>query len=120
MWKFLSPFLCDTTRDFSNSDVVMCAPSNCPLKLKNISIYLPKRLLLSFLNVLALPKASNTGFASIRIRLIFSVINPEIEMALIYSSRILQLSVLPAPLVVVIMFGQNDEYSKYVHTQMLQ
>jgi hypothetical protein len=72
MWKHLSPLARDTTRDFSsksykalvlmiatspNIQFVIFPPTGAPALLNCISIYFPKRELLSLRSVFALPKA---------------------------------------------------------------
>ena len=54
----------DTTRDLSSRYVLMLAPVTRPAPSKSISTNFPKREELSFLTVLALPKASSSGLDS--------------------------------------------------------
>jgi hypothetical protein len=41
MWKFLSPWFCDTTLDFSNRKLEIFPPSGSPPRLNWISKYFP-------------------------------------------------------------------------------
>ena len=57
-----APAFWRTTRDFSSRYSEICAPTTAPRASKSSSVYFPKRELLSFMTVTALPKASSSGF----------------------------------------------------------
>ena len=64
MWYERSGVLTDTTLERSSRYVEMAAPVTRPPASNEISVNLPKREELSFLDVLALPNASKSGLDS--------------------------------------------------------